>query len=156
MERYHDLARRLATDLGARIVLFGSSEERALCASIAEGINGAVNLAGRASILESASAVDACDVVVTNDSAMSHVAAARRRPVVAIFGSTVVQFGFAPFRTTSTIVENVGLYCRPCTSIGRAECPERHFRCMLEIAPTDLLEAVARIADVASTHGSMR
>lgn len=141
-ERFATLARALAESSVARIVLFGGEEDRDACAAIARGLADAVNLAGRISMLESAAAVDVCDVVVTNDSAMAHVAAARRRPVVAIFGSTVEQFGFAPFRTPSTLVENVGLYCRPCTSIGRSACPEGHFRCMLEIEPAAVLSAV--------------
>jgi heptosyltransferase-2 len=143
-----DRWRALAEDLagsGARLVLFGSDDERELCAAIARGLD-AMNLAGRSTLLESAAACDVCDVVVTNDSAMSHVAAARRRPVVAIFGSTVRQFGFAPFRTPSEIVENAGLYCRPCSTIGRDRCPEGHFRCMLELPIDAVSGAVRRLA----------
>ncbi|MBC8145023.1 MAG: glycosyltransferase family 9 protein, partial [bacterium] len=141
-DRYRELAQRLSNDDGARIVLFGGADDRSACASIAEGLQDVVNLAGRTTLLESAAACDSCDVVVTNDSVMSHIASARRRPVIAIFGSTVQQFGFAPFRTPSTVVESVGLYCRPCTSIGRSECPEKHFRCMLDIAPEAVLSAL--------------
>ena len=154
IEHYNTLARTMHTERGARIVLLGAESDRASCAAIAAGIPDAINLAGRTALLESAAAIDACDVVVTNDSAMAHIAAARQRPVVAIFGSTVRQFGFAPFRVESRIIENEGLYCRPCTSIGRDACPEGHFRCMREIAPDrvslaayDLMHALERRSD---------
>ncbi|HVK40037.1 MAG TPA: glycosyltransferase family 9 protein [Candidatus Kapabacteria bacterium] len=141
-ERYRELAGALVARLDARIVIFGSDDDRSAGAEIIRGLPDAVNLAGRATLLEAAAACDVCDVVVTNDSAMTHVAAARRRPVVTIFGSTAQQFGFGPFRTPSAVVENVGLHCRPCTTIGRASCPEGHFRCMLEIGSEEVAAAV--------------
>jgi ADP-heptose:LPS heptosyltransferase len=147
-ERYAELARVLVERTGARIVLFGGIDDRAVCADIARALPDAVNLAGRATMLESAAAADACDVIVTNDSAMAHVASARQRAVVAIFGSTVQQFGFAPFRTRSAVVENEGLYCRPCTTIGRSSCPEGHFRCMLEVGVEDVAGVALRVAGV--------
>lgn len=146
-ERFRALAESLVATTNARVVLFGAEGDRGLCADIARGLPDSVNLAGRSTLLEAAAACDVCDVIVTNDSAMSHVAAARRRPVVAIFGSTVRQFGFAPFRTPSVVVENEGLYCRPCTSIGRESCPETHFRCMLELDVDRVAHAVREIGN---------
>jgi lipopolysaccharide heptosyltransferase II len=147
-EYFIELGRDLVRDTNARIVLLGSPEERELCGRIASAIEGeTVNLAGRATMLEAAAAVDTCDLVVTNDSAMAHVAAARKRPVVAIFGSTVQEFGFAPYGTRSVIVENEGLYCRPCTTIGRESCPEGHFRCMREVTAGRVREEVRNIRE---------
>jgi len=143
-ENFAALGTMLAGDHGARIVLLGSEAERGLCAAIEHGIAGeTVNLAGRTTLLETAAVVDACDLVIANDSAITHIAAARRRPVVTIFGSTVREFGFAPYGTRSAVVERQKLYCRPCTSIGRSECPEGHFRCMKEISVGEVLEASA-------------
>ena len=121
-EGYAELGTLLARERNARIVLFGAPSERELCEGIASMIDGeTVNLAGRTDMLEAAAAMDICDVVVANDSALAHVATARRRPVVAIFGSTVREFGFAPYGSApSIVVEREGLYCRPCTTIGRA------------------------------------
>lgn len=146
-EYFVELGRRLASGHGARIVLLGSPDERELAEEIATAIgHDATNLAGRTTFLEAAAALDAADVAVTNDSAMAHIAAARGRPVVALFGSTVQEFGFAPFRTPSTVVEVEGLPCRPCTTIGREACPLGHFRCMREILPERVLEEVRRMA----------
>ncbi len=94
-----------------------------------------LNTAGMLSLIETAAAMDHCRVIVTNDSGLMHIAAARRRRIVAIFGSTVRQFGFYPPADRSIVVEEHGLECRPCTPIGRASCPRGHFRCMQDITP---------------------
>jgi heptosyltransferase-2 len=153
-EYFIRLGQRLIDEHDARIVLVGSPDERDLAARIASALRGEViDLTGRTTLLEAAAALDACDLAVTNDSAMAHIAAARKRPVVAIFGSTVQQFGFAPFRTRSTVVEVEGLYCRPCTSIGRDACPEGHFRCMREIDAERVMIAAMSIMNDARIAG---
>ncbi len=144
VEKFAELGRRLQENRNRRIVLLGGAEERLLCEAVRNGIGGdkVMNLAGSLSWSETAATIDLCEAVVTNDSAVTHIAAARQRPVVTIFGSTVQEFGFAPFRTPSLVVERDGLYCRPCTSIGRADCPEKHFRCMVEVSADEVLVAV--------------
>ena len=138
-ERFVDLGVRCARDWDAKILLFGSHADVPYCDDVAKAIaagagdDSATNLAGQLSLLETAAAMDFCDVVVTNDSGLMHIAEARRRNLVAIFGSTVRQFGFFPQSRNSTVVERSGLSCRPCSHIGRSSCPEQHFRCMMDI-----------------------
>lgn len=145
-ESFAALGSELARSHNARIILLGSRDDRDVCSSIALNIAGeAINLAGRTSFLEAAAAIDACEVVISNDSAMAHIAAARKRPVVAIFGSTVQEFGFAPYGTRSEVIEVPGLYCRPCTTIGRESCPEGHFRCMREVGVEGVVGGVGRV-----------
>lgn len=160
-ERFIELGKSLQERYQARIVLFGSAPEQQLCQMIADGIAAEtfgdaalrhspqsiplplpLNLAGTTSWLETAAALDSCDVVVTNDSAMAHIAAARKRPVVAVFGSTVPEFGFAPYGTRSAVVGAAGLGCRPCSTIGRDRCPKGHFRCMMDIEAGRVLEGI--------------
>ncbi|MFQ5798973.1 MAG: glycosyltransferase family 9 protein [Bacteroidota bacterium] len=165
-ERYVELGRLLVDRQGARIVVFGGKEHEAYCSEIAASIQASVrtspvvlqtrpnrggeraagrqtaSLAGRCSVLETAAAMDYCSAVVTNDTGLMHIAAARKRPVVAIFGSTVEEFGFFPYGTKSVVVERKGLYCRPCTHIGLPKCPEAHFRCMQEISASDVSRAL--------------
>jgi heptosyltransferase-2 len=93
------------------------------------------------SLLELARFVDTVDLVVGNDSGVLHLAAARRRPVVAIFGSTVPELGFEPFRTPHCVVQ-YPLPCRPCTAIGRERCPLGHLRCLRALEPHHVLHAV--------------
>jgi heptosyltransferase-2 len=147
-DRFAAVAVRLAGPSRAAVLLFGSTAEHARCSSIAQAITEsdggirAVNLAGRATLLESAAAMDRCSLVVTNDTGLMHIAASRGRQLVAIFGPTVRQFGFFPPPETSTVVERSDLECRPCTHIGLPQCPRKHFRCMLDIQ----VDAVAAAA----------
>ena len=72
-------------------------------------------------------------MVICNDSGVLHLAEALGKRTIVFFGSTVKEFGFYPQLETSVIYENKGLKCRPCTHIGRADCPKGHFKCMNEI-----------------------
>jgi len=44
-----------------------------------------------------------------------------------------------------------GLYCRPCTTVGRDACPEGHFRCMREILPEQVLASITTMMAAART-----
>jgi len=146
-EKYVGVGQRLIRELGASILLFGGQEERDVCEEIARQLPTAsvLDLAGSFSILETAAAMDACAVVITNDSGLMHLAAARKRPVVALFGSTTRELGFFPYGTKSIVVEEEGLSCRPCSHIGLDHCPEKHFRCMLDLGVDDVVGAVQRL-----------
>ncbi len=161
-ERFVELGRLLVEERQARIVVFGSKDDEAHCSEIAGSIQAslrsslvnrrqgrnrkewelATSLAGRCSVLETAAVMDYCAAVVTNDTGLMHIAAARKRPVVAVFGSTVEDFGFFPYGTRSVVMERRGLYCRPCTHIGLPKCPKSHFRCMKEISVSDISRAL--------------
>ena len=148
-ERYAAAAGELADRHGAPVLLFGSAEERERCEEIAAAILLAhprvrvANLAGWTSLLETAAAMDHCSVVLTNDTGLMHIAAARETSVVAVFGPTVRQFGFFPDPARATVLEARGLSCRPCTHIGLPDCPKGHFLCMREITTEQMVAAAA-------------
>jgi len=71
-----------------------------------------------------------------------HLAQARNRNLVAIFGSTVKEFGFFPTSSNSRVVEAANIPCRPCSHIGRAECPKGHFNCMNTIQVEEVVRAI--------------
>ena len=138
-EKFADVAVHAANEFRAKIHLFGGADERSDCAFVADEVSRRVspdavsNFAGEFSLLESAAAMEFCDVVVTNDSGLMHLAAAKQKKIVAVFGSTVKEFGFFPFGTDAIVIERKDLECRPCTHIGRKTCPKEHFKCMTEI-----------------------
>jgi ADP-heptose:LPS heptosyltransferase len=86
-EAFAALADHLIDALGARIILTGSVEERPLTAAVREAMRGeALDLAGMTSLGEFAAVIGALDLLVTNDTGASHVAAAARTPSVILFG----------------------------------------------------------------------
>ncbi|HMK38104.1 MAG TPA: glycosyltransferase family 9 protein [Bacteroidota bacterium] len=148
-DRFAESAGHLAERRGLPVLLFGGTDEKAMCEAVGTLIRaahpraGVLNLAGRLSLLETGCAMDRCAVVLANDTGLMHIAEARGVPVVAIFGPTVREFGFSPRGARSAVVEHPGLSCRPCTHIGLPRCPRGHFRCMKEItvgAVTDVAE----------------
>lgn len=71
---------------GLSVVLTGTADERALTAAVAERMSHpAVDLSGETTLGALALLVDGARVVVSNDTGISHVAAARRKPSVIIF-----------------------------------------------------------------------
>jgi heptosyltransferase-2 len=99
-----------------------------------------INLAGELNLLQSAIVLSKAKALIVNDTGLMHMAAAVKIPLVAIFGNTVEELGFFPYRARSIVVQNEDLYCRPCSHIGKNSCPERHFRCMLELTPQMVLD----------------
>ena len=97
------------------------------------------NLCGKLSINQSASIIQASKAVYTNDTGFMHVAAAFKKRVIAIFGSTHPNLGFYPYKTNFFIYQNNKLSCRPCTKIGLSRCPLKHFKCMNEIKFEDVI-----------------
>jgi heptosyltransferase-2 len=135
-----------APSLGLSPVLVGSAEERSLCDGVARasGVR-AANLAGRCRIPDLAALLARADALVSNDSGAGHVASAVGTPVVSLFGPTVVSFGYAPFGVRNRVVEHPSLPCRPCDRHGPMDCPLGHFRCMREIPPERVLEALRHL-----------
>jgi heptosyltransferase-2 len=85
--------------------------------------------------------MDHCAIVLTNDSGLMHLAAARKRKIVAVFGPTVKELGFFPYGSNSVVIEHTSLRCRPCTHVGLPDCPEGHFRCMRDISAERVVDA---------------
>lgn len=132
--------------------LYGGNEEKELCHDIETALPFVVeNYAGKLSLLESVEQLNHCSLMISNDSGLMHIAAARGIPVVAIFGSTVQEFGFIPYAVPYRIVET-DADCRPCSHIGRESCPLGHFTCMNAITTEQLLDAVQQLVPLQSSQ----
>ena len=129
-----------------KIILFGNRDDREIVASLdIHSSPNVLNTTGELSLRETGALMDFCDVVVTNDSGLMHLASALKKKVVAIFGSTTEELGFFPYLTEHIIVQNNSLKCRPCSHIGRKKCPKKHFKCMKEIPAGQVIDALENI-----------
>jgi heptosyltransferase-2 len=141
------------TSEGARCVLLGSADDRALAEAIAQQSGGrATNLAGRTDLATLVAVIDRLALLVANDSAPMHVACARTVPVVAIFCATTPALGYGPFSARATVVE-AGLACRPCGRHGGRTCPRGTEDCLHLVSPAAVLAAVR--AALAGRYGSV-
>jgi heptosyltransferase-2 len=96
---------------------------------------------GQTSLLDTVRILDKCDMLISNDTGVMHLGAARHLPIIALFGSTVPAFGFTPYRTEYKICE-VQLKCRPCSHIGKDSCKYGHFNCMKLLTPEAVLAKI--------------
>jgi heptosyltransferase-2 len=141
-ERFAELARRLIVETGAQIYLIGGPSDAELCVGLAREVGEAcTNTAGKLTLRQSAALLDRCQILVSNDSAPTHLGVATRCKVIAIFGPTVPVFGFAPFGAGHGVIEK-NLSCRPCSSHGGKRCPLGTHACMLEISVDEVFSRV--------------
>ena len=138
-EYFIELGNKLTQD-GYMIVLFGGKIDKEICAELVDKIPDAINLSNNDELLQTAADIKLCKAIICNDSGLMHTASATGTNVIAIFGSTVKEFGFVPYNCRNLILENNSLTCRPCSHIGRSDCPKKHFNCMKDIKPEFVFE----------------
>lgn len=126
---------------GFQIYVMGGPGEEALAEKVAAQIPGAVSLAGKTKIIESAQLIARAALVIGNDSASTHLAAVCETPLIAVFGPTILEFGFRPWSSASYVVENKNLKCRPCGKHGHKVCPIKTHECMTSISAAEVLRA---------------
>ena len=132
-------------DGGERIVLLGGPDDTDLAENIIQisgGGPGLTDLTGQTNLRESYAVLERAACLMTNDSAPMHMGVAAGIPVVAIFCSTVPDFGFGPRGPHDVILQISDLDCRPCGIHGHPTCPEQHFRCGNDVAPEKVVAAV--------------
>ncbi len=101
--------------------------------------------AGLLTLQESGAALKRAAALISGDTGVMHMATAVGIPVVALFGPTVRQFGFFPYRADRSSVIELPLDCRPCSAQGGPSCPLGHHRCLRAIAPETVFEALTAV-----------
>jgi len=129
-DRYARLADKIQTFTKAHIIIFGGPNDRNLGKKISQKMQyRPIDLSGKTSLGEAMALIERCDLFITNDSGLMHVAAALDVPLIAVFGSTN-SITTGPLSQNSRIVQ-VPLECSPCL---RPECPKGHLNCMDQIS----------------------
>ena len=144
VEYFAKLIELIHTQLKLKIIILGGTGDKEIATELVQ-MPYVYNLAGQISLLETAVILSRGAVLVSNDTGLMHMSAAVQTPVIAIFGSSVVEWGFEPFRIPHILLEEKGLYCRPCSHIGRNSCPQKHFKCMRNISPQHVFDALKSI-----------
>ena len=143
-EGFASVARQIWKKYGIHTVLVGGKEDRALGDAVVRlGRCSIINGMGELTILASAELIRRSSLLLCNDSAPLHLGVAVGTSLVAIFGPTVTEFGFAPYGEGSVVIER-SLDCRPCGIHGGMRCPKKHFRCMKEITHEEVFSIIDR------------
>ncbi|HLH75872.1 MAG TPA: glycosyltransferase family 9 protein [Candidatus Binataceae bacterium] len=128
----------------AGFVVLGEQADREAAATIGAAAAQVVDLTGRTSLEVWAGLIERLDLLISNDSAPVHVAAAYGVPTVAIFLATHPSFGFGPLLQPYRIAQ-ASLNCRPCTPHGGARCPLGHFNCAHHLTPIAVASAALEL-----------
>ena len=141
VERFATAAEALAQTQGAAVVVLGSGKEAQLAQELCQRLSVPVlNSTGQLSLMHTAALLQQCHLLLSNDSGLMHMATALRVPVVAIFGPTVQEFGFYPFKGCAQVV-SAALPCRPCSTKGSRRCPRGHHHCMQQVTVAQVCAA---------------
>lgn len=123
---------------GAQVWLFGSPNDAPVGEEIAAAAPAAVvNLCGKTSLADAIDLLSLAGLAVSNDSGLMHVAAALDLPIVALYGSSSP--GYTPPLSEDAAVLTLGLECSPCF---KRECPLGHLRCLRDLSPQRVFEAI--------------
>ncbi len=115
---------------GLHVIVCGTAAEETACREIA----GSGEILIDAPLNRIAHTMRRATAVITHDSGLMHLACGSGARVLALFGPTVQEFGFYPFRANSRVVENT-LPCRPCHAYGSTTCPKGHHDCLRLTTP---------------------
>jgi lipopolysaccharide heptosyltransferase II len=139
-ERWVQLAERLRAR-GYGLAVAGGPADRAAAAPLATL---AASAAGEFGLQETGALLARARVLVSGDTGVMHMATGVGTPVVALYGPTVEQFGFFPYRARSTVLQR-DLDCRPCSAMGGPRCPMGHHHCLTTIEADEVAAAVEHL-----------
>jgi heptosyltransferase-2 len=137
---YADIA-NAKLEAGWHVWIFGSPKDRDVSERIMQLTkHRCVDLAGRTKLEEAIDLLALATTVVSNDSGLMHIAAALKKPLIAVYGPT--SRDFTPPLSQNAVILSEKLECQPCFE---RICPLKHHRCMLELKPSSVLAALSEM-----------
>jgi heptosyltransferase-2 len=147
-ERFRELIIRIRKEMpDCDVLLLGSGKEKEKIAKIIDNIGDANDkihsLAGRLSLGQAIAAISLCDVFVSNDSGLMHVASSLRVPLAAIFGPTQPH-KTGPLKEYNEKVKILHhpVQCAPCKN---RDCPIDHHPCMKAVTVDEVFQAIVEL-----------
>jgi ADP-heptose:LPS heptosyltransferase len=138
VSKFRKLVLRLA-DEGIVTVVVGGRQDRSPGDKIISGTPG-VNLAGKTTLSGTASIILSSVLLVSGDSGVLHLGVGLGIPTVSIFGPGISR-KWAPRGGKHTVLDKK-LPCSPCTRYGYTPGCRYNVRCLEEISPEEVYEAV--------------
>ena len=145
-EKFGQLAALIAHhygESGCLVLVFGTKDDTEAALAIKEfSIRTpahVVDMTAKTTLPQVMALIRCCNVFVTNDSGLMHVAAALETPTVAIFGSTD-HIATGPFSERAVVIRKE-MECSPCL---QSECPRKHLNCLEEISSKEIFAEVEK------------
>lgn len=121
-----------------QILILGSLKDLNIANEIIEGVTNpetTINVCGKTNLADVVDLLSLCQITVTNDSGLMHIAAACNSQILAIYGSTSP--GFTPPLTSRYQIVKLDLECSPCFE---RTCKFSHYNCLKLITPQIILQ----------------
>ncbi len=126
-----------------QIVLSGGVKDSVITTAIKkEFAQNVIDASGIFSLVESIELFKHAKLVITNDSAATHLGMCAGVKVLTIYCSTVPYFGFYPYGTGSRYISYDDLYCKPCGVHGYNSCPINTFECAKKVNPDIIVKTI--------------
>ena len=143
-EGFAEVVRRLVLEDGLPVVFTGDADERDLVAGIGQLANEPVlSLAGETDLAELAALIDDAALLISNNTAPAHMAAALGTPVVDLYALTNPQH--APWLVESRVL----FHDVPCEYCHKSVCPMKHHHCLRLVEPTQVVDAARSLLPTA-------
>jgi heptosyltransferase II len=123
---------------GHQIVLVGDAFDQPICNYLEKACGEKVlNLCAKTNLRQLAALLKQAQLLITNDSAVMHLASYLNVPVAAIFGPTDEK-KYGPWSKKSIVIKK-DIFCRPCL---KAQCRFGNLKCLTCIQPEDVFKQV--------------
>ena len=149
-EHWRELAQSL-TARGVVPVLTGRGpRDAAMTAHVARAVPGCIDACDRLSWGGLVALIAGAELVYSVDTSVGHVAAALKRPVVAIYGGMSDPYHWKPYGDTAMVATNL-VHCHPC--FMKNGCPGRE--CLTDLETRSVISIANQLAEkVDSTRQS--
>lgn len=128
---------------GLQLLLIGGEKDKTLCNSISEKFSQDVfDASGLFSIIESIELLKHSVMLLSNDSAPTHLGMSADIMVLTLYCSTVPEFGFFPYNQKSRYLSFNELDCKPCGIHGHHKCPISTFVCGKKLLPEKVIKTM--------------
>jgi heptosyltransferase II len=145
-DRFAAVADWAIKEYDAQALIFGSAGDAPSAAEVKKNSRHLLlDISGKTNLKEAIALIASCDLFLSNDSGLMHIAGALGIPTVAIFGSTNPA-ATSPIGKNSVVVHH-DVPCGPCL---KPECPT-DFRCMKLITVDEVREVARKLMDAKTT-----
>ncbi len=137
-DKFIELISYIVDELKLKVILVGDRDDMHIAKYIVEHSKYPLtDLSGKTSITELAALLKKAKVLISNDSAVLHLASYVNIPIVAIFGPTD-EIKYGPWSQNYAIAKKE-IFCRPCK---KAQCKFNTLECMQLIKIEDVLRGI--------------
>jgi len=138
---FAELAAKITQQIGLKIILCGTQAERSICSQVAElsGID-IINRSGQTTLIQMIEMIRHASLLVANDSASIHIAAATRTPSVCVLGGG--HFGrFLPYQPEFKDADHL----EPLAVFHEMDCYGCRWKCQYSLTSGESVPCVAGV-----------